>query len=81
VSWKRRASLACVGRRGRLRGLRNKHRDHWKPFDRKNSPAWMQTGQTGVDDKREFRLDRRPDSADLSAYGAADVYIEPKKCA
>lgn len=32
---------------------RNKHKDHWKPFDRKHTPKWMRMGQIGLDDKRK----------------------------
>ena len=31
----------------------NHHKEHWKPFDRKNPPSFMQLGETGLDDKRE----------------------------
>lgn len=35
---------------------RNKHKDHWKPFDRKNPPPWMKVGAIGIDDKRGLHL-------------------------
>lgn len=56
---------------------RNKHKDHWKPFDRKNPPKFMLCGEIGIDDKRE-----PPHSvtADLSLLTSlADVYIEPEQ--
>jgi hypothetical protein len=33
---------------------RTKHKDHWKPFDRKNPPKFMKCGEIGIDDKREY---------------------------
>lgn len=35
----------------------NKHKDHWKPFDRKHHPKFMICGEMGLDDKRDFPLD------------------------
>jgi hypothetical protein len=35
---------------------RNKHKDHWKPFDRKNPPKFMVCGEIGIDDKRKLVL-------------------------
>ena len=34
--------------------VRNKHKDHWKPFDRKNPPKFMVCGEIGIDDKRKL---------------------------
>lgn len=36
--------------------LRNKHKDHWKPFVRVKPPPWMQLGPTGTDDKRALAV-------------------------
>ena len=38
---------------------RNKHKDHWKPFDRKNPPEFMLCGEIGIDDKRKLDLPNR----------------------
>lgn len=46
----------CVGhtaRRGDSELIdRNKHKNHWKTFDRKSPPKWMKLGEVGIDDKR-----------------------------
>lgn len=52
----------------------NKHKEHWKPFNRNSPPAWMQVGAVGVDDKRQCLLIRLH-----QLIRAADVYIEPQQ--
>lgn len=31
---------------------RNKHKEHWIPYDRSRPPPWLTTGAVGNDDKR-----------------------------
>lgn len=35
---------------------RNKHKEHWIPFERAKPPSWVTFGAAGIDDKRESRL-------------------------
>ncbi|KAK8845565.1 hypothetical protein IAR55_006280 [Kwoniella newhampshirensis] len=49
----------------------NKHKNHWKPFDRGDPPRWITTGPTGVDDKPDVYID--PENSFVVEVKASEI--------
>ncbi|WWC85821.1 uncharacterized protein L201_000688 [Kwoniella dendrophila CBS 6074] len=51
--------------------IMNKHRAHWKTFDRSNSPSWLQLGQVGLDDKPDVYIE--PENSFVVEVKASEI--------
>ncbi|BEI97354.1 hypothetical protein CcaverHIS631_0209430 [Cutaneotrichosporon cavernicola] len=49
----------------------NKHRQHWKSFDRRNPPTWMKVGAVGIDDKPDVYIE--PDKSFVMEVKASEI--------
>ncbi|OCF31187.1 DNA ligase 4 [Kwoniella heveanensis BCC8398] len=49
----------------------NKHKHHWKNFDRNNPPKWMQLGVTGLDDKPDVYIE--PENSFVIEVKASEI--------
>lgn len=49
----------------------NKHKKHWKPFDRSNPPAFMKLGPVGLDDKPDVYIE--PENSFVIEVKASEI--------
>ncbi|WVW81787.1 hypothetical protein I302_103784 [Kwoniella bestiolae CBS 10118] len=49
----------------------NKHKNHWKNFDRTNPPSWIQLGQMGLDDKPDVYIE--PENSFVVEIKASEI--------
>ncbi|WWD22515.1 hypothetical protein CI109_107008 [Kwoniella shandongensis] len=49
----------------------NKHKNHWKTFDRANPPKWLTTGPSGVDDKPDVYIE--PENSFVVEVKASEI--------
>ncbi|WWD08963.1 hypothetical protein V865_007078 [Kwoniella europaea PYCC6329] len=49
----------------------NKHKNHWKNFDRANPPSWLRLGQIGLDDKPDVYIE--PENSFVVEVKASEI--------